>query len=80
MKKKKWVSHNQNVHKWPRTQDLNGTYIVNSAAFIANKKIYLKQKDRLCNNPFPIISKKNTGFDVDDNEDFVLLKKMKIVL
>ena len=78
--KKKWVSHNQSVNKWPRTQDLNGTYIVNSAAFIATKKIYFKQKDRLCSNPFPIISKKNTGFDVDSNEDFTSLKKMRIVI
>ena len=53
---------------------------MNSAAFIATRKIYFREKDRLCNNPFPIISKKNTGFDVDNNEDFISLKKIRIII
>ena len=52
---KKWVSHNYNKKKWPRTQDLLNTYILNSAALIAKISIYIKYADRLCRNPIPII-------------------------
>ena len=36
-----WVSHNIKRKKWPRTQDLEKLYSVNSAAFIASRKVYL---------------------------------------
>jgi N-acylneuraminate cytidylyltransferase len=72
---KQWLSHNRNKKKWPRTQDLADCYEVNSAAFISTREIYLKQKDRLCNNPLPIISKNNSGFDIDFMEDFNYLKE-----
>ena len=67
---KKWISHNYNKKKWPRTQDLLNSYILNSAALIAERKIYTKNNDRLCSNPLPIISEPKSGFDVDDLNDF----------
>ena len=75
---KKWISHESSINKWPRSQDLKPTYIINSAAFIATRKTYVEARDRLCRNPFPIISKNNTGFDVDNKDDFEKLKKLKI--
>jgi len=71
---KQWLSHNRTKKKWPRTQDLADCYEVNSAAFISTREVYLKQKDRLCDNPLPIISKNNSGFDIDYIKDFNYLK------
>ena len=45
-------------------------YIANSGAFIAKRKIYLKDKNRICNNPLPIITSKSKGLDIDDMYDF----------
>ena len=47
---------------------------MNSAAFIAPREIYLKNKDRLCKNPIPITSREGSGFDIDDLDDFNNLK------
>lgn len=74
-KDKQWLSHDRSKKKWPRTQDLADCYEVNSAAFISTREVYLKQKDRLCSNPLPIISKNNSGFDIDYMEDFNYLKE-----
>ena len=72
---RKWISHNRNQKKWPRTQDLQNFYIVNSAAFIAEREVYTKYRDRLCNNPLPLESRTDSGFDIDEIQDFNLLKK-----
>mgnify|MGYP001206890094 FL=1 len=74
--KKKWISHKSNKKKWPRTQDLDPMYVANSGAFIAKRKIYLKDKNRICKNPLPIITPKAKGFDVDDINDFKYLKEI----
>ena len=73
--KYKWVSHNIKKKKWPRTQDLEKLFSVNSAAFIANKKTYLEHGNRLGNKPLPILSKEKTGFDIDEMEDLIFFKK-----
>ena len=70
--------YNNKKNKWPRSQDLKPTFIVNSAAFMASRKTYEKAKDRLCKNPYPLISKGNTGFDIDTRDDFEKLKKLRI--
>lgn len=69
-----WVSHDYKRKKWPRTQDLKPLYIINSAAFLSFRDVYIKEKDRLCKNPLPIISRRNSGFDIDTLEDFIELK------
>ena len=45
---------------------------------MVSRKAYVKAKDRLCKNPYPIISRGNTGFDIDTKDDFEKLKKLKI--
>ncbi len=74
--KKKWISHNRKKRKWPRTQDLNPMYIANSASFIADRKVYLKNFDRICENPLPITTKNLRGMDIDDMNDFRKLEKI----
>ena len=78
--KQGWVSHNTNKIKWPRSQDLKNLYILNSAALIADKKTFIKDKDRISKNSLPIISKKVSGFDIDTMEDFKKLNYLKIKL
>ena len=75
--KKKWISHNIKNRKWPRTQDLNELYYANSAVFMASRNVYLKYDNRLCNSPHPITTDLNheSGFDIDNIEDFNKLKE-----
>ena len=51
------------------------SFILNSAALIAKRSVYINNRDRLCKNPLPIISRSNSGFDIDDLEDFNYVKK-----
>ena len=76
--KKKWISHNPKLNKWPRTQDLKNLYLVNNAAFIASRSIYLSKKDRLGNKILPLVSKNLSGFDIDNLDDFNFFKNKLI--
>lgn len=76
--KKKWISHNPKLNKWPRTQDLKNLYLVNNAAFIATRSIYLSKKDRLGGKILPLVSKNLTGFDIDNLDDFNFFKNKLI--
>ena len=75
--KQKWISHSRKKNKWPRTQDLDKIYKINSAAFIAKRKVYTSYNDRVGLKPFPVIcnKKKNETFDIDTNSDFNYFKK-----
>ena len=75
-KKIGWVSHDTKRKKWPRTQDLNNLYVANSAAFIAEREVYKKNKDRLCKNTFPILTRDISGFDLDNKKDFKYLRQI----
>jgi CMP-N-acetylneuraminic acid synthetase len=76
--KKKWISHNPLVKKWPRTQDLKNLYLVNNAAFIAKRSVYISNKDRLGDRILPLVSKNLTGFDIDNLDDFNFFKNKLI--
>ena len=76
---KKWISHNNSQKKWPRTQDLKPLYVANSAVFFAKKNVYVKNNNRVCNNPLPIISDTNKSFDIDDMDDFKKITKKRII-
>ena len=53
--KKKWVSHDTTKRKWPRTQDLDKFYIVNSALLLQREVfIYIKMIE-LTKNHFQLI-------------------------
>ena len=75
-KKRSWISHNVNQNA--RTQDLKEIYALNSAAIISHRNTYIKNKNRLCKNPIPIISTQGKGFDVDTIEDFKKIKNLRI--
>lgn len=56
--------------KWPRTQDLEKVYEINSAIFIASKKIYINEVDRIGKQPFLLNHDTIQSIDVDWEEDF----------
>ncbi|WP_213522264.1 hypothetical protein [Nonlabens sp.] len=58
--------------KWPRTQDLIKMYEVNSAVFIAPKRVYKIEKDRVGIKPFLLEQNQIQSTDVDCEEDFKL--------
>lgn len=58
--------------KWPRTQDLNKIYEVNSAIFIASKTIFESEQDRVGKNPFLLVQDQIKSTDVDWENDFKL--------
>ena len=70
--KKKWLSHNRSLNKWPRTQDLDKIYYLNNAAFITKREVYIKLKDRIGKNPllFENSYVSYEVFDIDDKKDF----------
>ena len=55
---------------WPRTQDLESLYEINHAMFIASRKIYEKEENRIGNHPFLYLMNKQQSFDIDWEEDF----------
>ncbi|WP_440635230.1 hypothetical protein [Candidatus Pelagibacter sp. HIMB1746] len=73
-KKRGWISHDTRKIKWPKTQDLKPLFSMNSAAIISERKVYINNKDRLSKKPLPILSNLKEGFDVDNNEDFEVVK------
>jgi CMP-N-acetylneuraminic acid synthetase len=55
--------------KWPRTQDLDPYYIINSGIFIAPVSIYI-EGDRVGVNPFLFEMNSIVSMDVDWEDDF----------
>lgn len=62
--------------KWPRTQDLEKVFEVNSAIFIASKKIYEEEQDRIGLNPYLLKQNSLQSVDVDWEEDFKIAEKL----
>lgn len=56
--------------KWPRTQDLDPIYEVNSALFIASKNIYISEIDRIGIKPYLLKHNSLQSIDVDWEDDF----------
>ena len=74
--KNEFISHNEKKIKWPRTQDLKKMYLINSAAFIATKEVYIKNSNRLCKKPMKYECKNYIGFDIDDNDNFLYFSNL----
>jgi CMP-N-acetylneuraminic acid synthetase len=69
-----------NDEKWPRTQDLEVLFEIDSAAFINSKEIYLSDKNRIGQNPYLYELSGIKGFDIDWQDDFNLAEKLHNVL
>jgi N-acylneuraminate cytidylyltransferase len=64
------------LKKWPRTQDLEKIYEVNSAIFIASKKIYTEEQDRVGKRPYLLKHNSLQSVDVDWEEDFKIAESL----
>ena len=60
------------THKWPRTQDLEKIYEINSAIFLASKEIYKYEEDRIGKQPLLLTHNTIQSIDVDWEDDFKL--------
>lgn len=76
MQSGKWISHDVTVKRWPRTQDLEKIFLVNSALFIIDLDLMTLSKDRVGNKPLLYETPAPFGFDIDWEEDFVLGEKL----
>jgi len=56
--------------RWPKTQELELLYEINSAVFITPKEIYEEKGDRVGEKPYLFEMNKLTSLDVDWEDDF----------
>jgi N-acylneuraminate cytidylyltransferase len=64
-----FVNFKRTLGAWPRTQDLEPLYAVNSAIFLAPRSVYLKG-DRIGQQPLLYELSKVESLDIDWEEDF----------
>lgn len=65
-----FINFDRTQVKWPRTQDLEPLYDVNSGYFISSKDNYRQYNDRIGIRPFLHELDKVRAFDIDWEEDF----------
>jgi len=70
-KDSKQLINNTTELKWPRTQDLQDLFQINSAIFICSRKQMI-EGDRIGENPYLFNMNKISSLDIDDMEDFKL--------
>lgn len=66
------IINRTNDEKWPRTQDLKELFEIDSSVFIASKRVYIENDDRLGSKPFLFINDKIKSFDIDWEDDFFI--------
>jgi len=62
--------------RWPRTQDLMELFEIDSAIFIAPRKVYEQQNDRVGHNPFLYQLGGIKSFDIDWEDDFIIAEAL----
>ena len=72
--KKKPINHR--VNNSPTTQSLRLLYEENSGFYIFNRKTFLKRVNRIGLNPKLFEINKQEAFDIDDNDDFEIVKRL----
>jgi CMP-N-acetylneuraminic acid synthetase len=69
-KDKNDIINRKGVERWPKTQDLEVLYEINSAVFITPIEIYKSYGDRVGTKPYLYEMNKLTSIDVDWKDDF----------
>jgi len=67
---KKPINYNSKKEKWPKTQDTDYLYKVNSAVFISSRENYIIEKNRIGKKPYFYELPRLEGIDIDELEDF----------
>lgn len=76
LRSRAWISHDSKVKRWPRTQDLEKIFLVNSALFVIEKPLMTQLQDRVGHQPLLFETPSLQGFDIDWEEDFALGEKL----
>lgn len=71
-KDKQQIINKNSSLKWPRSQDLQDLYEIDSAIFISKRESYLNDSDRIGKNPFLYLQDKIHSLDIDNEDDFTL--------
>ena len=61
---------------WPRTQDLDALYPINHTMFLANRDVYIDQKNRIGKKPILYVMDEFHSFDIDWPDDFIIAEIM----
>ena len=64
------LNYDKKKIKWPNTQTLPIYWLINSAAFIAPRDVYINENDRICKNPYFYEMNDFLSFDIDNIDDF----------
>ena len=65
-----FISHDSEITRWPRSQDIKPIYEINSAIFINSRNNYIKYKDRIGMKPLLFELNKLQSIDIDWEDDF----------
>lgn len=68
----KCIMNNKSRLNWPRTQDLVDLYEIDSAIFINSRSNYIKNKNRIGQNPYLFKQSGLEALDIDNLDDFLL--------
>lgn len=71
-----WISHDSSVKRWPRTQDLEKIFLVNSALFVIALPLMTVLQDRVGLHPQLFETPAPQGFDIDWEDDFSIGEKL----
>ncbi|MCB0744483.1 MAG: acylneuraminate cytidylyltransferase family protein [Ignavibacteriae bacterium] len=71
-KKKNDIINRDSNDKWPKTQELQELYEIDSAFFITSRAIYINDSDRIGRKPELFIQDNFKSFDIDWEDDFEL--------
>lgn len=74
--KKKIINTDDTVNKWPNTQDLEPLYEINHAFYINSRENYIKNNDRIGENPYLYILDGEKTMDIDWEKDFIFAQKI----
>ncbi|GAB2770359.1 acylneuraminate cytidylyltransferase family protein [Salinimicrobium soli] len=70
------IINRKGQERWPKTQDLDVLYEINSAIFICPREIYKNNNDRVGKNPNLFEMDKLISVDVDWEEDFKIAEAL----
>ena len=70
------LNYDRSLKKWPRTQDIEPVYDINSAFFINSRENYLRYHDRIGEKPYLAEIDKIHAMDIDWEEDFKMTEYM----
>ncbi len=70
------VNYEKGETKWPRSQQVDTLYEINSAIFINSRENYLKLNDRIGLKPFLFEMAKTESIDIDYEDDFLMAESI----